>query len=129
MAAALLCVACLDYYTPLLAGPLVLASSYMSYASHWLSAHQGSWPTALLAAPVVWLTKSGVGAFRGMEKAIWGVHIFGMSPSEDLAVFVDRFNIWWTPFMGTILLMWGVGVRVYLVPKWPDDTEHGEFSW
>jgi hypothetical protein len=60
---------------------------------------------------------------------MWGVQIFGMSLSEELSFFVDRFNNWWTPFMGIILLMWGVGVRFYLVPKWPDDTERGEFSW
>lgn len=129
IAAALLCLACLDYYTPVLAVPLVMASSYISYASHWLSAHEGSWPTALLAAPLVWLAKSGVGILRETEKAVWGAQIFGMSPSKDLVFFIGRFNTWWTPFMGIILLTWGVGVRLYLVPKWPNDTERGEFSW
>jgi hypothetical protein len=122
MAAALLFLACLDYYTPILAIPLVLAASYTSYTSHWLSAHEGSWPTALLAAPLVWLAKSGIGAWSEIEQANWGAQIFGISPSADLATFVDGFNYWWTPFMGLVLLMWGVWVRLHLVPKWPDDT-------
>jgi hypothetical protein len=122
MAAALLFLACLDYYTPILAIPLVLAASYTSYTSHWLSAHEGSWPTALLAAPLVWLAKSGIGAWSEIEQANWGAQIFGISPSADLATFVDGFNYWWTPFMGLVLLIWGVWVRLHLVPKWPDDT-------
>ena len=31
--------------------------------------------------------------------------------------------------MGTVLLMWGVFVRIYIVQKWPEETVGSEFSW
>lgn len=127
MAAAMLCLAFLDYHTPIMAAPLCLASSYTSYVAYWCEQHNGSWPTAMLAGPLIWLLKSGLALFRDDEKARWGVVVFGIAPSEELTVFIDHFP--WMPMMAVFLIAWGGFVRTNLVTTWPDDTEQAEFSW
>ena len=57
MSLAMLFLALLDYYTPLLAAPLCIAACYMSYTGYQLQQKDGMWPTGLLFAVVIWCIK------------------------------------------------------------------------
>jgi hypothetical protein len=137
MATALLLIAVLDYYTPLLAAPMCVAACYMSYVGFRLTQQDGNvayfqpskWPSGLLAAVLVWLLKSGMEYITEYRreyslqstdlKALWGVQIFGIPPGPELMEFIDRLDAWWNSLMGVALLGWGVFVRVKIVKAWP----------
>jgi len=117
----------LDLYAPLLAAPLCIAACYMSFTGYKLVQRDGAWPSGLLCAVAVWIFICIRVAFWDHRKARIGVHIFGMGKSEDLVHFIDDFDSWWPPMMGTVLLFWGMFVRFNLVQAWPPPTER--FSW
>jgi hypothetical protein len=129
MAFALLALAILDYYTPLLAAPLCIAACYTSYVGYMLKQREGMWPNGLLAAIVVWVCKAGIGVLDSTEKARLGIHFFGRTPEVDLADFLDDWDLVWPPMMGTGCLIWGAFVRIRIVQKWPEETVGAEFSW
>ena len=128
-ASAVLALAVLDYWTPVLAAPMGFMSCYMSYVGYRQTQHEGTWPWALLVAIVGWLLKAGTGALLDDEKGRWGVAVFGINPSPELTDFIQHFDRWWAPMMGAVLVVWGIFVRLKVVTKWPEDTEDSEFSW
>lgn len=129
MSYALLAIAILDYYTPILLAPLCIAACYTSYVAYMLKQREGKWPTGLLVAVAVWVCKAGIGAGDSTEKARLGIHIFGEKPVTDLHEFISGWDTVWPPMMGTFLLLWGAFVRLKIVQKWPEETVGPEFSW